>query len=152
MVILKVNGNLTINEGVTVGPYNSNYGGPKGFCLYCTETLTNNGVIHNNYGAKAAGQNVYLWKNENVGDDINGIGGQYEYVPELGSNGATSTLTSTQNYQVVKPLVTNAQGVGRKLAGGASGAAAKIGWKVQIKGGNGGQGTSYSGGGGRPED
>ncbi len=74
-VVLKVEGNLTINEGVTVTACKSEngYGGPKGLFIYCTGTLTNNGTISMTArGAKAEGQNVYLWQNEN---------GSYEYVP-----------------------------------------------------------------------
>ena len=74
-VVLKVEGNLTINEGVTLTACKSEngYGGPKGLFIYCTGTLTNNGTISMTArGAKAEGQNVYLWQNEN---------GSYEYVP-----------------------------------------------------------------------
>ena len=40
------------------------YGGPKGMFIYCTGTITNNGTIDMTArGAKAVGQNVYLWKN-----------------------------------------------------------------------------------------
>lgn len=78
MIIVKVNGNLNVKSGTNVGPYYSNYGGPKGFLIYCTGTLTNNGTIQNNHGAKAVGENVYLWQNEN---------GSYEYVPAGGTYG-----------------------------------------------------------------
>ena len=76
MVIVKVNGDLEIDEGVTVSPYYTEYGGPKGFTLYVTGKLTNKGTIDNSHGAKAAGQNVYLWKNTD---------GSYEYVPKAGA-------------------------------------------------------------------
>ena len=41
-VLLKVKGNLTINEGVTLTTCKSadGYGGPKGFLIYCTGTIT----------------------------------------------------------------------------------------------------------------
>ncbi|MBO5475349.1 MAG: PASTA domain-containing protein, partial [Bacilli bacterium] len=58
MVIVKVNGDVTIDEGVTVSPYYNSYGGPKGFTLYVTGKLTNKGTIDNSHGAKAEGQNV----------------------------------------------------------------------------------------------
>lgn len=76
MVVLKVEGNLTINEGVTLTACKSEdgYGGPKGLMIYCAGTLINNGVISMNArGAKAEGQNVYLWKN---------LDGSYEFVPK----------------------------------------------------------------------
>ena len=76
MVIVKVNGDLEIDKGVTVSPYYTEYGGPKGFTLYVTGKLTNKGTIDNSHGAKAAGQNVYLWKNTD---------GSYEYVPKAGA-------------------------------------------------------------------
>ena len=52
------------DEGVTVRPYYDElYGGPKGFTMYVTGKLENNGTIDNSHGAKAEGQDVYLWKN-----------------------------------------------------------------------------------------
>ena len=78
MVVVKVKGNVTIEEGVTVRPYYDElYGGPKGFTMYVTGKLENNGTIDNSHGAKAEGQDVYLWKNAD---------GTYEYVPALGGN------------------------------------------------------------------
>ena len=93
MVIVKVNGNLTINEGVTVNPYYTEYGGPKGFTIYVTGKLINNGTIDNSHGAKAEGQNVYLWKNSD---------GTYEYVPAEGG-------------------IKNTSGENRKTGGGGTG-------------------------------
>lgn len=84
MVILKVNGDLTINSGITITGCKSasGYGGTKGFMIFCTGTMTNNGVISMTArGAKAAGQNVYLWKNND---------NSFEYVPALGGSGATA--------------------------------------------------------------
>ena len=81
MIVLKVNGDLTIDEGTTLTAYASKdgYGGPKGMTIYCTGTLTNNGTINMTArGAKAEGEDVYLWKNS---DDT------YEYVPKDGSEG-----------------------------------------------------------------
>ena len=93
MVVVKVNGNLTINEGVTVSPYYTEYGGPKGFTIYVTGKLINNGTIDNSHGAKAEGQNVYLWKNSD---------GTYEYVPAEGAKNNTA-------------------GTGRQTGGGGTG-------------------------------
>ena len=79
MIVLKVNGDLTINEEAKLTAYASKngYGGPKGMMIYCTGTLTNNGTISMTArGAKTSGQNVYLWQNLN---------GEYEYIPAVRS-------------------------------------------------------------------
>lgn len=79
MVVLKVNVDLTINEEAKLTAYASKngYGGPKGMMIYCTGTLTNNGTISMTArGAKAEGQNVYLWKNSD---------NSYEFVPAVGA-------------------------------------------------------------------
>ena len=79
MVILKIDGDLTVNSGITLTACKSDngYGGPKGMLIYCTGTLTNNGTISMTArGAKAGGQNVYLWQNKN---------GEYEYIPAIRS-------------------------------------------------------------------
>lgn len=84
MVILKVNGNLTINEGITLTACKSDdgYGGPKGMMIYCTGTLTNNGTVSMTArGAKAEGENVYLWQN---------LDNSYEYIPAVGATGGES--------------------------------------------------------------
>lgn len=86
MVIIKVNGNMTINSGVTLTTYGTKYGGPKGMLLYVAGDLQNNGTITMTArGAKAPGQNVYLWKNEDSSK-----AGQYEFVPKVGGTGATA--------------------------------------------------------------
>ena len=80
MVVLKVNGNLTIDKNITLTACRSanGFGGPKGMFIYCTGTLTNNGTINMTArGAKAVGQNVYMWKNED---------GSYEYVAKQNTN------------------------------------------------------------------
>ena len=123
MVIVKVNGDLTINEGVTVGPYYTAYGGPKGFTLYVTGKLTNNGTINNSHGAKAEGQNVYLWKNAD---------GTYEYVPKEGAKGGAKTTGANNGIA----------GTGRQTGGGGTGRG------YSGTAGAGATGTSYSGGSG----
>lgn len=86
MVIVKVNGNMTINNGVTLTSYGTAYGGTKGMLLYVTEKLENNGTITMTArGAKAEGQNVYLWENKDTS-----VREKYEYVPELGAYGGAS--------------------------------------------------------------
>lgn len=91
MIVLKVNGDLTVEDGATLTAYASKdgYGGTKGMMIYCTGTLTNNGTISMTArGAKAEGQNVYLWKN---------LDGSYEYVPAVGATGA-SGVNFQQHY------------------------------------------------------
>ena len=128
MVIVKVNGNLTIKDGVTISPYYTNYGGPKGFTLYVTGTLENNGTIDNSHGGFAEGQNVHLWKNTD---------GTYETVPALGASGGSRKCDDYYGSGS-----TGYSGAGRQTGGGGSG--------KDIRGcsGNGGRGTSYSGGAG----
>ena len=88
MVIVKVNGDLKVEPNVTLTAYGNSYGGPKGMLLYVTGKLTNNGTISmTKRGAKAEGENIYLWKNKITGINNNGTGGEYEYVPSVGSTG-----------------------------------------------------------------
>ena len=140
MVIVKVNGDLTINEGVTVSPYYTEYGGPKGFTIYVTGTLINNGTIDNSHGAKATGQNVYLWKNSDgtyemveANSESNGRqtgsggnGGAYGATPGVGSKG-TSYSGGTggggnYNYNGATSGITNGGsggiGAGKAYSGG----------------------------------
>lgn len=127
MVVVKVKGNVTIGENVTVGPYyDSSYGGPKGFILYVTGTLTNNGTIDNSHGAKAEGDNVYLWKNED---------GSYAYIAKEGASGAASRPCCGVGYA-------GANANEHQTGGGASGGAGTN----SRSGGAGSAGTSYSGG------
>ena len=136
MILVKVNGDLTINEGVNVSTYaNKNgYGGPKGLLIYVTGTLTNNGTISmTSRGAKAEGQNVYLFKNPD---------GSYEYVPKYGALGGEA-ITSN------KSLAGNNgnNGENRKTGGGGSGATCNQTSGAPTKtSGAGSNGTSYSGG------
>lgn len=126
MVVVKVKGNVTIEEGVTVRPYYDElYGGPKGFTMYVTGKLENNGTIDNSHGAKAEGQDVYLWKNAD---------GTYEYVPATGGAGGSSVGNESSGRK-------GNDGIGRQTGGGASGGIMGNGTS-----GSGGAGTSYSGG------
>ena len=129
MVVVKVNGDLEIDKGVIVSPYYTEYGGPKGFTVYVTGKLTNNGVIDNSHGAYAEGQNVYLWKNTD---------GTYEYVPAIGGKGAAQRNDSANS-----PGYTGGNGSGRQTGGGGSG-----GYYNNGASGSGSFGTSYSGGSG----
>ena len=134
MVVVKVDGNLTISSGVLVQPYFTNYGGPKGFFIYCTGTLTNNGTIANNHGAKAVGENVYLWKSDS---------GIYQTVDAVGGAGAGSVRAS--GYYVGLNGLTGGTGTNRKTGGGGSGASFTYNTQTWNSG-NGATGTSYSGG------
>ena len=135
MVIVRVNGNYTVNENVTVGPYyNATYGGPKGFLLYVTGKLTNNGTIDNSHGAFAYGENVYLWKNSITND--------YEMIPAIGGAGAA---TPTARNVSIPGLAGSTAGK-RALGGGAAGR------QYVDPASGGGSATSYSGGTGGASD
>ena len=135
MVAIKVDGDLTIGSGVTVQPYSTSYGGPKGFMIYVTGTLTNNGLIDNSHGGKAAGQTVYLWQNAEYTSDNN----KYEVVPAAGATGAVKKKIGESG--TAGTAGTNASG--RATGGGGTGSGASIGVSYA---GAGGRGSSYSGG------
>lgn len=145
MVILKVNGDLTINEGITVTACKSDsgFGGPKGMLIYCTGTLTNNGTISMTArGGIAKGQNIYLWKNEN--NETN----PYEYIPATGAAGAAQ-VGGSGSFAGNK----GNDGNNRATGGGATGAVMSkysTYWKKYEYdySGTGGTGNSYSGGSG----
>ena len=147
-VVLKVEGDLKVEAGVTLTSISNNYGGPKGMIIYCTGTLTNNGTISmTGKGAKANGENVYLWRN---------LDGSFEYIPaqggemiaeireesatngNIGKNASTSTLIS-------------GSGVKRATAGGGTGgvAAQNASQRPRQDSSTGGVGTSYGAGGWR---
>ena len=78
-VVLKVNGDLTVKQGVTLTSISNDYGGPKGMIIYCTGTLKNDGNISMTCkGAYAKGENIYLFKNSNE---------TFEFVPAIGGIG-----------------------------------------------------------------
>lgn len=89
MAVLKCDGNLTINSGVTItaaSAYNIEDATGiatkvKGIFICCTGTFTNNGTItQSGRGTyKTAGQSLYLWKNANE---------TLEYVPAYGGDGS----------------------------------------------------------------
>jgi len=143
MVIVKVDGDLTIGEGVTIQPYYSSYGGPKGFALIVSGTLTNNGTIDNSHGAKAEGEKVYLWQNltyENEND-------KYEFVPAEGGAGAGTKYASGTNVRYAGANG-NSSTVMRGTGGGGSGSVFSQWSQASSTSGAGGKGTSYSGGAG----
>ncbi len=78
-VVLKVNGNLTIENGYKLTAKGGDCGGPKGMFVYCVGTLINNGEISMTAkGAYAKGDNVYLHKTP---DNL------FAFVPKNGGNG-----------------------------------------------------------------
>ncbi len=129
-VVLKVEGDLTIDEGVTLTALGSAYGGPKGLVIYCTGTLTNNGTITMTArGAKAVGENVYLLKNKNTEET-------FEYIPAYGGAGAGAVGGKKLNGK------TGGSAPYRGTGGGGSGGVGNNGGSS----GAGASGTSYSGG------
>ena len=136
-VAVLVKGDLTIDSGVTVTTARSNYGGPKGLFLFVTGTLTNNGAITmTQRGAKAVGEDVYLWQN---------VDETYEYVPAVGATGGASR-TGKGGISTAYHGITPAAATSRKTGGGGSGGMIASGRNTVS--GSGGNGTSYSGGAG----
>lgn len=148
MVLVKVNGNLTVNANSTLTAYGTAYGGPKGMLLYVTGNLENNGTITMTArGAKAEGQNVYLWKNQNTEN------GEYEFIPKEGANGASKAVYRGSTSKTQKIGIAGESGKNRKTGGGASGGLFMCGSHGSInmtahtlESSAGGNGTSYSGG------
>ena len=123
ILVVKYNGDLTIESGVLVTPTTRK----KGMIIYVSGTLTNNGTISMTArGAIAEGQNVYLWNNS---DDT------YEYIPAIGGAGGLAVKGQVNG-------INGEGGLNRATGGGGSGAS----MRSATKGGNGAAGTSYSGG------
>lgn len=150
-VVVKVNGNLKVDENVTLTSCKngSGYGGPKGMIIYCTGNLTNNGTISMTArGARATGEDVYLWKNANPIENQS----EYEFVPAVGGSGANARTYSSSSYADAAPVYKGYDGgVGtqsRSTGGGASGGTLtnRAANKFTASSGRGGNGTSYSGG------
>lgn len=141
MIVLKVNGNINISENTVLTTYaNTNgYGGQKGFFIYCTGTITNNGTISmTSRGAYAKGQNVYLWQNADT---------SYEYIPAVGAKGGEKFYVqwlASGNDRNGNP---GENGTKRALGGGGSGSGFNY-WGGRYAVGEGGTATSYSGGSG----
>ena len=88
MVVLRVNGDINIDSNTKLTGYGNIYGGPKGMLIYSTGTTTNNGIITMTArGAKAEGQNVYIWKNQD---------NSYEFVPQLGGTGGNGVVSGVR--------------------------------------------------------
>ena len=140
MLILKYNGNLNIDSERLITAQTRK----KGMFIYVAGELTNNGEISMTArGAKAEGQDVYLWRHEN---------GAYEYVPAVGTDGGESVtcLAGSNGQTHVTYGMPGKNGELRRTGGGGSGLASGEGG-VQTgscisKSGAGAKGTSYSGG------
>ena len=138
MVVLKVDGDLEISNGITLTTCKNSegYGGPKGFLIFCTGKITNNGTVSmTGRGANAEGQNVYMWKNED---------GSYETVPAEGASGADWSYSNNVGWVAGNA---GSSGEDRRTGGGGSGACYNTGW-YSAHSRPGGAGTSYSGGSG----
>ena len=140
MLILKYNGNLNIDSERLITAQTRK----KGMFIYVAGELTNNGEISMTArGAKAEGQNVYLWRHEN---------GAYEYVPAVGADGGESVASGSAWYSTVMVKGKNGgNGSNRETAGGGSGfarATASNGYFASSASGKGASGSSYSGGSG----
>lgn len=141
-VVLKIEGNLTINEGVTLTSIGGDYGGPKGLFIYCTGAIINNGKIDmTSRGAFADGENVYLFKN---------IDGSFEYIPGECANGGAQVSNHNGGTVQGKSGLNGISVSKRATGGGGSGCARRDYYPNQAAGssygGIGGVGTSYSGG------
>ena len=77
-VVLKVNGNLTLDSGYTLTSVKSGTAVGKGLFIYCTGTATINGTVNmSGVTCSAEGQDVFLWKNRD---------GSFEYIRRNRSN------------------------------------------------------------------
>ena len=153
MIVIKANKNLTIPNGVKLTTYASttNYGGPKGLLIYCNETLTNNSEISMTArGAKAEGENVYLWKNSD---------GSYEYIPASSATTVVGTNRKTGNGGIGGRNTYGSgcnSSVGTSYSGGSGGGGSQqncgsVGGNAMPNGGAGGYGSGGgSGGAGNP--
>lgn len=148
MIVLKIDGNLTIDENTTLTAYKNSqgYGGPKGFFVYCTGKIINNGLISmDNMGAKATGENVYLWQNTQYETENK----KYEYIPATGATGgAKKSGSSTSAQSGAKGSNGNSALDSRKTGGGGSGGIQTSTAYQHASSGVGGTGISYRGGNG----
>ena len=81
-VVLKVNGNLTLDSGYTLTSVKSGTAVGKGLFIYCTGTATINGTVNmSGVTCSAEGQDVFLWKNRD---------GSFEYIRKNGGTAAIS--------------------------------------------------------------
>ena len=145
MLIIKYNGNLTVNENSNVIANTTketingvtNLCCKKGMFVYCAGTIENKGKITMTARGTVnqEGEDVFLWKNTD---------GVYEYVPAIGGNGGTAVKSY---YDGAVYGIAGTSGERRGTGGGGSGAARH--WiDTSAWSGAGAKGTSYSGGAG----
>ena len=114
-VVLKINGNLTVKDGVTLTSVSGSRGGPLGLYIYCSGTIRNDGIISmSGKGAYSKGQNVYLYKNNNE---------TYEVVPKMGGKGGKGQVVYAVNSYL--PPIKGEDGIERSTGGGSGGSAFK---------------------------
>ncbi len=103
MLIMKYNGNLNIEKENLITAQTRK----KGMFIYVAGELTNNGEISMTArGAKAEGQDVYLWKYDS---------GEYEYVPAIGATGGESvSIVAERGKSVTKEGVSGYKGLYHK--------------------------------------
>ena len=88
LVVLKVNGDLTLESGYTLTSVKSGTATGKGLFIYCTGNFSINGTVNmNGITCTAAGQDVFLWKNND---------GAFNYVRAAG--GAVNGQSAGYNY------------------------------------------------------
>lgn len=139
MLVLNYKGNLTIGSGVTMTPQVRK----KGMTVFVAGTLTNNGTMSMTArGAKAVGQDLYLFKRNDGG---------YEYIPASGGAGAAAAqATGIASTTVTAAGIKGTNGTSRRTGGGGSGGVSS--WRntngAITRSGAGSAGTSYSGGSG----
>ncbi len=144
MVVAIFEGNLTVEAeaSLTAIASTSGYGGPKGMFICVKGELQNNGTITMTArGAKATGENVYLYSENST---------QWEFVPKDGATaGDARTMNTATSSWSIKGIAGN-PGEGRQTGGGGQGGMRKTNNATtqKVKGGIGTAGTSYSGGSG----
>lgn len=144
MVVAIFEGNLTIEQEATLTAIasTSGYGGPKGMFICVKGELQNSGTITMTArGAKAAGEDVYLYSSNST---------EWEFVPKDGATAGTArTMNTATSSWSIKGIPGN-PGEGRQTGGGGQGGMRKTNNATtqKVKGGIGTAGTSYSGGSG----
>ena len=139
-VVLKVNGDLTLDTGYTLTSVKNGTAVGKGLFIYCTGTLTIDGTVNmSSVTCTAPEQNVYLWKNK--------TGGDFKYIRKNGGTGGVArnngvgygySFTYTETNGTVKNVNDN-----HWISGGGGGGHGGI-YSTP-----GGQGSSWVGGFGR---
>ena len=98
-VVLKVDGDLTLETGYTLTSVKSGSATGKGLYIYCTGVLTINGSVNmNGVTCSAPGENVYLWQNDSGSfayvQATGGAGGGGSYAAGNGAGCATGVLST----------------------------------------------------------